>query len=116
MKHKKEIIIGFIAGILNGLFGAGGGSVVVPALEKFLNMPPKRAHGTAVGIILALSAVSAVIYVLRGQFNLKVWLPVTAGGLIGGLVGGAVLSKISPKWLKIGFGGVIIVTAIKMIF
>lgn len=90
--------------------------MVVPALEKFLKMPSKKAHGTAVGIILALSLVSAVIYVLRGQFNLKIWFPVTAGGFVGGLAGGALLSKISAKWLKIGFGAVIIATALKMIF
>ena len=37
MKYKKEILIGLSAGILNGIFGAGGGCVVVPALEKFLD-------------------------------------------------------------------------------
>ncbi len=116
MKHKKEIIIGLIAGALNGIFGAGGGSVVVPALEKFLKMPSKTAHGTAVGIILLMSSVSAVIYVMRGQFDVKIWLPVTVGGFIGGFAGGAVLSKISGKWLKIIFGAIISVTAIKMIF
>ncbi len=116
MKRKKEIIIGFAAGLLNGLFGAGGGSVVVPALEKFLKMPSKTAHGTAVGIILLMSIVSAIIYVVRGQFNFSLWVPVTIGGFIGGFVGGAVLTKISGKWLKIIFGVVISVTAIKMIF
>ena len=116
MKHKKEVVIGIVSGFLNGLFGAGGGSVVVPALEKFLKMPSKTAHGTAVGIILLMSTVSAVIYVFRGQFDFGVLLPVTIGGMVGGLVGGAVLSRISGKWLKIIFGAVISFTAVKMIF
>ena len=114
--HKKEIIIGLAAGILNGLFGAGGGSVVVPAMEKFLKMPAKRAHATAVGIILLMSVVSAVIYIFRGQFSLKIWIPVTVGGAVGGFLGGFLLTKISARWLKIIFGAVIIVTAVKMIF
>lgn len=116
MKYKKEIAIGIFSGILNGLFGAGGGSVVVPALEKFLKMPQKRAHATAVGIILIMSLVSSAIYVMRGNFDFGIWLPVTAGGLAGGVLGGALLSKISGRWLKIIFGVVIIVTAVKMIF
>ena len=114
--HKKEIIIGLAAGILNGLFGAGGGSVVVPAMEKFLKMPAKRAHATAVGIILLMSVVSAAIYIFRGQFSLKIWIPVTVGGAVGGFLGGFLLAKISARWLKIIFGAVIIVTAVKMIF
>lgn len=116
MKYKKEIAIGLAAGVLNGLFGAGGGSVIVPALEKFLGMPQKRAHATAVGIVLALSGVSFIIYFIRGQFSLGLWLPVTAGGFLGGFLGGALLGKISGRALKIIFGAVIILTALKMIF
>ena len=115
-KYKNEIIIGFLAGILNGLFGAGGGCVVVPALEKFLKMDNKKAHGTAVGIILIMSLVSAVIYIVKGNFNFGIWLPVTGGGLLGGFLGGVLLKKISGRWLGIIFGGVIIITAVKMIF
>ena len=116
MKYKKEIIIGLTAGILNGIFGAGGGCVVVPALEKFLDFPQKKAHGTAVGIILIMSIVSAVVYILRGKFNLDLWIPVTVGGCIGGLIGGKLLAKIAGKWLRAVFGVVIIITSIKMIF
>ena len=116
MKYKKEIIIGLLSGVLNGLFGAGGGCIVVPCLEKFLGVPQKKAHATAVGIILIMSVVSSVIYVLRGQFDFSIWLPVTIGGSIGGVLGGLLLSKISGKWLRTIFGTVIIITALKMIF
>ncbi len=116
MKYKKEILIGIVAGILNGLFGAGGGCIVVPCLEKFLNIPQKKAHATAVGVILIMSIVSAVIYIIRGQFNFSLWLPVTIGGSVGGVLGGLLLPKISGKWLRVVFGTVIIITAVKMIF
>ena len=116
MKYKKEIIIGLSAGILNGLFGAGGGCVVVPALEKFLDFPQKKAHGTAVGIIFIMSIVSAVVYMVRGKFSLDLWIPVTRGGCVGGLIGGKLLARIAGKWLRCIFGLVIIVTSVKMIF
>ncbi len=116
MKYIKYVAIGIITGLLNGLFGAGGGSVVVPAMEIFLKTNEKKAHATAILIILMLSLVSSFIYLSKGFFNLNIWAMVTIGGVAGGAIGAKVLGKISQKWLKIIFGGVIILTATKMIF
>ncbi len=115
-KYKKEILIGILTGFLNGLFGAGGGSVVVPALEKFLNIDEKRSHSTAILIILMMSVVSSVTYIRKGFFDPKLWLLVSVGGIAGGFVGAKLLKKIPKKWLKILFGAVISATALKMIF
>ena len=114
-KYWKHILIGIICGFLNGLFGAGGGSVVVPAMEKCLDIDEKKSHATAIGIILIMSIVSSFLYIRNGFFDLKLWALVTAGGVAGGFVGANALNKIPKKWLKIIFGAVIAVTAIKMI-
>ncbi len=114
-KYLKHILIGIICGFLNGLFGAGGGSVVVPAMEKFLDVDEKKSHATAIGIILLMSIVSSWIYIQKGFFDVKLWMLVTIGGVAGGLVGANALDRIPKKWLKIIFGAVIIVTAVKMI-
>lgn len=115
-KYYREILIGFFTGILNGLFGAGGGSVVVPAMEKFLDIDEKKSHSTAIAIILMMSLVSSATYIYKGFFNLRLWFLVSIGGIVGGFLGAKLLSKIPKKWLKILFGGVIIGTAFKMIF
>lgn len=115
-KYRKEILIGLITGLLNGLFGSGGGSVVVPSMEKFLDIDEKKSHSTAIAIILMMSVVSSVTYISRGFFNFKIWLFVSIGGLAGGFVGAKLLGKIPKKWLKIIFGGVICIAAVKMIF
>lgn len=115
-KYNRHIIIGIVSGVLNGLFGAGGGSVVVPAMEMFLKMDEKKAHATAIAIILVMSAVSAFFYIRKGFFDFKVWMPAAIGGVVGGAIGAKLLPKISVKWLKIIFGAVIITTSIKMIF
>ena len=115
-KYYKHILIGLVSGILNGLFGAGGGSIVVPAMEAFLDIDEKQSHATAIAIIFLMSIVSSYFYVKNGFFDFKLWIPVTIGGVVGGLLGAKVLSKISVKWLKIIFGSVIIITAIKLIF
>lgn len=115
-KYYKQILIGLVGGLLNGLFGAGGGSIVVPAMEMFLDMDEKKSHATAIAVILLLSAVSSVFYLKHGFFDLKLWIPVTIGGMLGGLVGAKALSRISKSGLKIVFGGIIMITAFKLIF
>lgn len=114
-RYKRHILIGLISGALNGLFGAGGGSVVVPAMEKFLDMDARKSHATAIFIILIFSIVSSVIYIRQGMYDLKIFIYSAAGGAAGGFVGARLLKNIPKKWLKIVFGGVIIVTAVKMI-
>lgn len=115
-KYWTHIIIGLISGVLNGLFGAGGGSVVVPAMEQFLKMDEKKSHATAIAVILVLSLVSMVFYLIRGYFDFGLWKTVTVGGVIGGFAGAKLLGKIPKHWLKILFGAVIMGTAVKMIF
>lgn len=115
-KYYKHIIIGAAGGVLNGLFGAGGGSVIVPAMEKFLDIDEKKSHATAIGVILVYSLVSSAFYIRQGFFNLNLWWQVTLGGIVGGLIGAKVLGKISKKHLKIFFGAVIVATSLKMIF
>lgn len=115
-KYWKEIAIGLVTGILNGLFGAGGGSVVVPAMEKFLNIDEKKSHATAIAVILMMSAASSVTYIRRGFFDFRLWLWVSVGGAVGGLVGARLLGRIPKKLLKLTFGAVICITAVKMIF
>lgn len=115
-KYFRHITIGIICGFLNGLFGAGGGSIVVPAMEKFLGVNEQKSHATAIAIILIMSSISSYLYIRHGFFDFRLWLPTTVGGIFGGLVGAKLLSKISKKHLKIIFGTVIIITAAKMIF
>lgn len=115
-KYWKEILIGFLTGVLNGVFGAGGGCVLVPASEKFLKLDEKKSHATAIAVVLLMSAVSSAEYIRRGFFDFRLWLWASVGGTLGGVMGARILGKISKKYLKLGFGAVICVTALKMIF
>ena len=115
-KHWKELIIGFATGILNGIFGAGGGSALVPLMENFLGIDAHSSHATAIPVILIMSIVSSILYLRRGYFDFNVWLFVSLGGIAGGFVGAKLLKKVPKKWLKIGFGAVIVATSLKMIF
>lgn len=114
-KNVYAVVTGVIAGIVNGLFGGGGGMIVVPMLVKLLNCPPKKAHATALIIILPLSIVSGIIYAVFGSLNLRIGLPVGAGVIVGGVLGAFLLSKLSAKWVIIIFSVVMAGAGIKML-
>ena len=57
---------GGVTGLLNGLFGSGGGMVAVPLLEHG-GLEPARAHATSIAVILPLTALSAGSYLFSGS-------------------------------------------------
>jgi len=113
---KSKWIIGMVIGFINGLFGAGGGSLLVPALEKFAKYETRKAHATTVAVILPLSVVSAIVYIWGIDVDWRAVAWVSAGGIAGGLVGAKLLSKLAGMWLNILFGLFLAFGAIRMLF
>ncbi len=117
MKGKgklKYAALGFVSGILNGLFGAGGGVIVVPMLEKF-GIPAKKSHATSIAIILPASLISAALYFFSGNLNLTEAAAYLPTGLLGAGLGALLLKKITVKWLKLIFALVIIAGAVRIL-
>ncbi len=114
-ENTKYAGLGLVSGVLNGLFGAGGGVVVVPMLEKF-GVDTKKSHATSVAIILPASVVSACLYFSAGHLDLARAACYLPGGLIGAAVGAWLLKKIQNKWLKVAFALLIIAGAVRMWF
>ncbi len=110
------IVAGSLAGFFNGLFGGGGGMIVVPMLIHLLNCPPKKAHATAILIILPLSIVSGLFYLAFGTLNVSVALPTGIGVILGGIAGALLLSKLSNRWVLIIFSVVMAIAGVKMLF
>lgn len=115
IKSCKTILIGAITGFVNGLFGSGGGTIVVPCMERFLNVEEHKAHATAIAIILPLSLLSIAFYVWKTDVLWSVALYASLGGVIGGFIGAKLLNKLSGVWLHRIFGVFMIVAAIRMI-
>ena len=112
-KEKRVLcLVGILTGFLNGLFGSGGGTVVVPALERFLGLKEHRAHATALAVILPLSVLSLVIYLLRADGT--AWgaaASASLGGFGGGILGAWLLPKLGAVWLHRVFGLFLILAA-----
>ncbi len=110
------VITGAVAGLINGVFGGGGGMIVVPMLTFLLKRESKKAHATALLIILPLSIVSGLFYIAFGNLNLNIGIPVMAGVVVGGVIGALCLSKLSSKIITIIFSALMAAAGVKMLF
>jgi len=99
----KKIIIGFIAGIISGMFSAGGGLILVPVFVYILKLDERKARATALFCILPMVLVTAIIYSQNNFMNWELGLKCAIGGIIGGIIGSKLLNKIPTKYLKIFF-------------
>lgn len=82
------LIVGFAAGILSGVFGIGGGLVIVPALILISGFAPIVATGTSLGaLLLPVGALGAWEYYRRGNLNIAASLWVALGLLLGAWIG-----------------------------
>ena len=116
MKKNWTLPVGIIVGLANGLFGAGGGTVLVPALERFKPLETHKAHATALAVILPLSVVSALVYVWGVEVDWPAVAFVSAGGVVGGVLGAKLLTRLSAGWLNMLFGLFLAAGAVRMLF
>ena len=102
------------AGFATGVFGGGGGMIVVPILTGLYGLEPVKAHATAIATIFPLCLVSVIFYLTQGGWQWKSGLVVTAGVVVGGIVGAFLMKKIPAKWLQPIFYILMIVGGVKM--
>ena len=115
MEKFKIAVLGLVTGFANGLFGSGGGTLVVPGMQKFLKVEQHKAHATAIAIILPLTVISVFIYFKGVEADWGMILWISAGGVAGGFIGAKLLNKISGFLLHKIFGAFMIAAAVRMI-
>ena len=99
----KKIILGLIAGIICGLFGTGGGMILVPAFIYMLKIEPKKARATSLFCMLIMVIVSSIFYYKNNYIEWKVGVLCAIGGIVGGYLGAKILKKVPDYVLKIAF-------------
>ena len=113
-KRKLFLILtGTLCGFLNGFFGAGGGTVAVPMLRR-AGLNEKESHATSVAVILAVTAVSAAFYLIKGYVRVPDALGYVYTGVFGAALGAYIFKRMSAVWLKRIFGALIIVASVRM--
>ena len=110
----KYVFIGLLAGLLSGLFGVGGGTVIVPLLVLLCGFDQRRAAGTSLAAIVPTAIVGVVSYALAGSVS---WLaaPLLAVGAVGGAqLGTWLLPRLPLRVLQWGFVGFLLVVVVNL--
>ena len=81
-------LIGAIGGILGGLFGAGSGLVILPAMIHFLKTDEYKARGTTLCVVLIITIASSFFYYKNNFIDFKIAINAAIGGILGGFIRG----------------------------
>jgi uncharacterized protein len=109
------IAIGLAAGVLAGLFGIGGGILIVPALAAFAKMPFKQATGTSLGaLLLPVGILGAITYYRSGNLDPKASLLVALGITFGALAGARLAEVIATATLQRAFAVFLVLVAVRL--
>lgn len=111
----KAVTLGLLAGVMSGLFGIGGGAVIVPVLVLWLAFPQHRAHATSLAAIILTAASGAVRFAGGDAVHIGAGLGIAAGAIAGAFFGAGLMHRLSPTRLRQGFGVLQIVVALQML-
>ena len=109
------LTIGLAAGVLAGLFGIGGGLVIVPALVLLAKFPAKLALGTSLGaLLLPVGLLGAYTYWENGEIDVRASLLIASGLTVGALFGARVAQMLPIATLQRLFAGFLAVMAVHL--
>jgi uncharacterized membrane protein YfcA len=107
--------IGTAAGVFSGLFGVGGGVVMVPLLILLLRMDERRATSTSLGAIVIIASAAALTQGAYGTLHLTEGLLVGVPALVGVLAGTALQQRIPARRVSLIFATLLLVVAVSMV-
>lgn len=106
--------VGVVAGILAGLFGVGGGILIVPGLVLLLGMRQRRAHGTSLAAIVPIAASGLIGFAVAEAVDWVAAAVLAVGASTGALLGTRALQRIRPRPLRVGFALFLAATAARL--
>ena len=111
------VLIGIISGIASGIFGIGGGVLVVPGLIYLVGFTQHRATGTSLAVLLPPIGLAATIeYYRYGNVDLRAAVIIASMMFVGGWVGAFWANRLSGPYLRLAFGVFILALGISLVF
>jgi uncharacterized membrane protein YfcA len=110
----RPVALGVAAGIVSGMFGVGGGVIIVPGLVLWLSLDQRTASGTSTATIVATSATAALFFSAEGHvdWSAAAWIFVGAGA--GAVFGARMLDRIPEQWLATAFATMMGIAAVRL--
>jgi uncharacterized protein len=106
--------VGLLAGFLAGLFGVGGGILIVPGLILAAHMGQRLAHGTSLAAVVPISVASLVSYAAHGNVDWSVALWLAIGAVAGAVIGTRLLHVLPQRTVAIIFVVVLVASALRL--
>ncbi len=113
------ILIGITAGVVSGFIGIGGGIIIVPALIYLVGLSQLQAQGTSLALMLPPIGILAFMQYYKADnvdIDLRMVAIVATTFIVGGLFGAKLALKINVNLVKIIFGVIMLLIALKMIY
>ena len=111
------VFTGLLAGLLSGLIGIGGGTIIVTILVIFAGLSQKMAQGTTLALLVPpIGILAAWTYYKQGYVDFSIASLICIGFIFGGLIGAKFANNLSNQTLERIFGIALLIIAIKMIF
>jgi len=111
------IAIGVVAGVLSGIFGIGGGVVIIPALIYLAGFRQHQATGTSLAVLLPPIGIAAAYeYYRHGNVDIRAAAIIALGVLVGGWMGAVVANRVAGPYLRLAFGVFVVTLGVYLIF
>ena len=107
--------IGTLAGLFSGLFGVGGGAIIVPLLVLWLGFDERAATGTSLAAIVVIAAVATAVHGVYGNVHLREGLLVGVPAVAGVLIGTELQRRMSTKAISLVFSAMLAVVAVDLL-
>lgn len=111
----RAVAVGVVAGLASGLFGVGGGIVLVPGLVLLTGLDQRMAHGTSLTAIVPIAVAGVLGYASGGEVDGVAALLTAVGVLVGTPIGVHLLGHLPERTLRIGFALVLLLSAIRLV-
>jgi hypothetical protein len=110
------ILLGLLTGVFGGMFGLGGGVIIIPALVFLFGLSQHQAQGTTLALLVPpIGLLAAWQYYKQGYVDLKIAAFVCLGFFFGGLIGAKLVVGLPEPLLRRLFGVALLMISIKMI-
>jgi uncharacterized membrane protein YfcA len=114
-RSLKLALIGTLAGLFSGLFGVGGGSVIVPLLVLWLGYEERGATATSLAAIVFIAAFAAAVQGLYGNVDLRDAALVGVPAIAGVLLGTWLQQRLQARAISLAFALVLIASAVELV-
>ena len=111
----RAVLVGLGAGFLSGLFGVGGGILMVPALVMVMHLDQRLAHGTSLAAVVPIAMSSTLSYAISGEVDWAVAGLLALGAIGGAVLGTKLLHSLPERVLGWAFAALLVATAVRLL-